>query len=181
VTPTVPASGLTPRFAISAWLAGDVGTLPGVGAGVGGAAAVTLRAFRLELGVLGLPSRKASLEGDPSRGGEVNLVAGTAGACYQVIPRGPFELSPCLGYEVGALHASGFGVTSPGEGTALWSALRPGILLAWVPLARLAVVGRVEAAVPFLRRDFVLDPNLGSVFTPGPVAGRLGLGLELRL
>jgi hypothetical protein len=170
------------RFGLDAWLAGDVGSAPGAGAGAAGALVFSLGPLRVDLGLLALPARTATVPAHPTLGGDVSLITGAVSACYDVVPRSAshaFELSPCLGYEVGRLHASGFGVTNPGEGDMLWSAIRPGLLFAWAPLARLAIFTRVDAAVPFVRQTFVLE-NVGDVYRPGIAAGRLGLGLEVR-
>jgi hypothetical protein len=173
----VPTSAVRPRFHLVAWALADTGTLPGVTFAAGGTAALSLGAVRLELGAGAFPGRSAVLAQRTTAGGDVSLVAGTAGLCYSVLASGRFELSPCLALEVGRLHATGFGVSNPGEGSALWSALEPGARLAWSPLARLAVVLRAGASVPFTRPRFVLAGL--AVHRPGPVAGRAGGGVEV--
>jgi hypothetical protein len=175
-----PSSRFAPRVRFDASAVADVGTLPGAGFGAAGSAVLTLAALQLELGFTGLPSRSAHLAARPTAGGDVSLLAGTAAACWNALPKGIFELAPCLGWEVGDLRASGFGVTSPGSGDTLWSAARTGARFAWSPLARLAFFLRAEAIVPVTRPTFVLQ-SVGAVFRPGPAAGRAGLGIELRL
>jgi hypothetical protein len=172
-----PSASLRPRFHLLAWALADAGTLPGVSFAAGGAVALSLGALRLELGAGAFPGRSTVLAQRPTAGGDVSLVAGTAGVCYGVLAPGRFELSPCLVVAVGRLHATGFGVSNPGEGSALWSALEPGARLGWSPLARLALVLRAGASVPFARPSFVLAGV--AVHRPGPVAGRAGGGVEV--
>ena len=89
-----------------------------------------------------------------------------------------FEIGPCLGFELGRLHASGFGVSNPGEGSTLWAAIDGGGVLALRLAAPLALVLRLGAAVPLLRPSFVLE-NVGPVFRPPAVAARGESGVEL--
>ncbi|APR75317.1 Hypothetical protein A7982_00663 [Minicystis rosea] len=167
-----------PRFHLLAWALADVGSLPGVSFAAGGTAALSLGAFRFELGAGVWPSRAATSPQRATAGGDISLVAGAAGACYSLLAPGAFELAPCLAFELGRIHAAGYGVTMPGEGSALWSALKPGARFAWSPVSRVALVLRLDAAVPFARPSFVLS-NLGPVHRSGPLAGRAGCGVEL--
>jgi hypothetical protein len=168
-------------FHVLAWTLLDTGTLPGVAFAVGGAAALTLGPVRLELGAGVWPDRAATLAQRPTAGGNVSLVAGSAGLCYGLLRPGPFDLAPCAAFELGRLHAAGFGVSSPGEGSALWTAVKAGGLFAWAPVQRFAVLVRLDAAVPTARPSFVLEGVAsGAVYRPGPVAGRASLGAEIR-
>ncbi|HEY4122410.1 MAG TPA: hypothetical protein VGM56_31305, partial [Byssovorax sp.] len=171
---------------IDALLAADVGSLPGAGAGLSVEAALALRWLRLEVGFVDLPSRTA-LVSDGSAGGTVALWAATASACA-AIPASRFELGPCLGAEVGRIHASGFGVTDPSAGASLWSGAKAGALASWFPFtasraaSTLGFTLRLDALAPFTRPTFVLE-NVGSgaVHQPSAVIGRLGVGVEARL
>lgn len=178
-----PAPSLRPRFHLAAWARADLGSLPGVSFAAGGTAALGLGALRVELGAGAAPARTQAASrpaaSGATAGGEISLIAGSAGLCYGVLPEGRLELSPCAAIELGRLHAAGFGVTTPGEGNVLWSAARLGARFAWWPMSRAAIVLRAEAAVPFARPTFVLE-GLGTVHRPGPVAGRLGGELEMR-
>jgi hypothetical protein len=171
----------SPRFRLGAWAFADIGSLPQVDLGAAIAAQIVLPLpLRFELGGGFLPPRTVDLARPQGAGGRILLGFGLAGACYDVLPSSSVELSPCLGYELGDLHATGFGVTTPGSGDQVWSALRPGLVFSWAPIRQLAIAARVEAVVPFDRETFVLS-NVGSVWRPNAVAGRLGLGLELHL
>jgi hypothetical protein len=168
-----------PTFALQAWGAADAGSLPGISFAVGGEAAVLVGDFRVELGGGVWVDRPATLAQMPSAGGNIGLAVGSAGACWLPL-RGPrIQVGPCLGLEVGRLHAEGFGVTSEGSGSSLWSALRGGGLLAWSPLSWLAALIRLDAAVPFARPTFSLT-GLGAVYRSSPVVGRATTGVEVR-
>lgn len=148
----------------------------------GGAAAVVLGPLRIELGAGAWPERSAIVAAHPSTGGEISLVAGSAAVCFDALglrPGRAFELGPCGAFEVGRLHAAGFGVTAPGEGNALWTAADLGGRFAWAPVRWLALVLRLDAAIPFGRPTFVLT-NVGTVDTPSAVAGRAAAGVEAR-
>ena len=178
-----PSPRVVPRFHLEAWALADAGSLPGVSFAAGGVAALGLGAFRVELGAGAFPAR-AQVVARPAAsgaaaGGDVSLIAGSAGLCYDVLPSVRFDLAPCAAFEIGRMHASGFGVSNPGAGDALWTAARAGARFAYWPVSRAAVVVRVEGVVPMTRPGFVLE-NLGSVYRPGPVAGRLGGGVEVR-
>jgi len=175
-----PARAVRPSFRLQAWTLADAGSLPGISVAFGGKAALVIEAFRFELGAGAWLDRSATLAERPSVGGDVGLVAGSAGACWSFLRRGPFELGPCLAFELGRLHADGFGATSQGSGSALWSALQGGGLFTWSPVARVAALARLDAAVPFARPTFVID-GLGAVYRSGEVVGRATLGVEVRL
>jgi len=174
-----PPPRLHPAFAIGAFGVVDGGSALGIGGGVGGAFTVRLGAFAFDLGALGLPARVAAIASRPTTGGDVSLIAGSIGAGYNLLPASSLTLGPSLGYELGRLHASGFGVTNPGSGDFLWSAARIGGVASWAPVARFAIEARGDAVFPAVRETFVLE-NVGSVYRPGVAAGRASLGAEVR-
>lgn len=161
------------------WTSADAGSLPGISFAFGGRAAAVIGAFRFELGAGVWLDRRTSVAQMPSAGGDVGLVAGSAGACWNVLRPGKLEVGPCLSFELGRLHAEGFGATTQGSGSALWSALQGGGLLAWAPVSWIAGVVRLDAAVPFARPTFVIE-GLAPVFRSAPVVGRGTLGVEVR-
>jgi hypothetical protein len=169
-----------PSIRILAWTLADAGSLPGISFAVGGKAAAVIGAFRFELGAGVWLDRRTTVAQQPSAGGDVGLVAGSAGACWSFLPRGKLELGPCLSFELGRLHADGFGGTTQGSGSALWSALQGGGLFAWSPVSWLAGVVRLDAAVPFARPTFVIEGLAAPVFRPSPVVGRATVGAEVR-
>jgi hypothetical protein len=108
----------------------------------------------------------------------VDLLAGWAATCRALVTA-PVELGPCVGIELGRIHAAGFGVTEPGEGSELWVAGLAGGLLTWAPVPAIAVGLRVDVALPATRPVFVLQ-GVGSVHQPGSVAGRVAGVIEAR-
>lgn len=172
-----------------------LGDLPGLGAGAALGLGLSVGAYRAELGFeLGLGSADA-LDARPDAGADFSRIVGIARGCRRLAPwrapssaplrPGRFELSGCLGAELGVLSGEGFGIASPERGSAFWAAprldLRPSLGLVG-PLSLSAEVG---LAIPVDPRRYVIRGADGTaalvVHEPGPVAGRAGLGLELRL
>ncbi len=170
-------------FGVSAAALLDVGSLPGVAPGFEGAGALLFGAYRLELGVSAFPDQTATLSDLPSAGGRIGLVAGFARACRDIFPfiqkNQHFELSPCVAFELGRLHAKGFGVESPDEGEALWLAARVGASFVWRPQQRFALSVQAGAVFPFSRPSFTIE-GAGAVFRSSTVAGRFSFGAEVR-
>jgi hypothetical protein len=90
------------------------------------------------------------------------------------------EISPELGFEVGALSGTGFGVIAPASGTALWAAPHAGARGAYPLTDHLELVVVAHGVVPVTRESFVIS-GLGEVHRPPAVTVRAGLGLEVRL
>jgi hypothetical protein len=164
-------------FRAAAWAGLDTASLPRLAAAFALRGSFVYGAQRFELGIVVLPARAAAAAVRPTTGGDVDLVAGSAGTCRH-FGKGSIEVGPCVGFELGRLHASGFGVTSPGEGSSLWAALEGGGVLSYRLFAQVAFVARLGAVVPLLRPRFVLD-NVGPVFQPPGVAARGSAGVEV--
>jgi hypothetical protein len=177
--PAGPGGTGRPSFRVLAWALADAGSLPGISFAVGGRAVAVVGAYRFELGAGVWLDRRATVAALPSAGGEVGLVAGSAGACRSFLAPGELELGPCLSFELGRLQAHGVGATTQGDGSALWSALQGGGHFAWSPVPWMAGVARLDAAVPLARPTFVID-GLGAVFRSSPVVGRATAGVEVR-
>jgi hypothetical protein len=140
---------------------------------------VVVEGFRLEVGAGVWLSRRTTVAQQPSAGGDVGLVAASAVACRSLLRPGKVELGPCVAFELGRLHAEGFGATTQGSGSALWMALQGGGLLAWSPVPWVAGVAHLDAAVPFSRPTFVID-GLAPVYRSSAVVGRATTGVEVR-
>jgi hypothetical protein len=172
-----------PRFLIGAMTALSLGALPGVGVGFGGRAGLLVGRFQADLSAAYWPARVADLSARPGVGGDFRLVAGDARACFAVLVS-PIELGPCAGLEVGSMSASGFGVRSPGSGSALWIAPLVEATAA-LPIVRFGGGGaffavRLDVGVlaPIERPPFVLE-NVGPVFGASAAVGRVALGAEV--
>ncbi len=170
--PVTPTS-----FRVSALAGLDTASLPALAATLALRGSFVYGAQRFELGAEYRPARAGTVATRPTTGGDVDLFTGAVATCRH-FGGGVFEIGPCLGFELGRLHASGFGVSSPGEGSTLWAAIDAGGVLNLRLASRLALVLRLGAAVPLLRPSFVLE-NVGPVFRPPAVAARGESGVEL--
>lgn len=171
-------ASLTP--ALGVWLVGDAGSLPGVGLGLGLGA--ELRRGRLGLRASGtwLFDRHVTLPGaDAALGADLSLVLGSLSACTAPFAKGHLSASVCGGWELGRIDALGTGVREPRRAGALWSAPRVDLGVAWAAGdAPLRFMAQLTAAAPLKRDDFFLR-DLGSVYRPPVVAGRLALGVDV--
>ncbi|WP_437506131.1 hypothetical protein [Sorangium sp. So ce1099] len=183
--PTEGAAERAPLFRIGLGGISDLGTMQHLSSAIEPWAGVVVGPARLEAGASFWAGNTAESAARPRSGGTIGLVAGSLAACALLPPLaravGPhFEVGvPCAGFELGRMHAEGYGVSDPDEGSALWAALRGGAAAAWVvePWVRLRL--RLEAVVPLKRPRFVLE-GVGDVHEPS-VAARAALGLELAL
>ena len=107
----------------------------------------------------------------------MDLAAASVGTCRD-FAGGRLEIGPCIGVEIGRLHAKGFGVTDPGEASELWVALKGGGALGWSLWSWLSLVLRLDAVVPLTRPRFVLE-GVGPVHRASAVAGRAAAGVEV--
>lgn len=167
-----------PGFAVGPIGAASIGALPRVGAGVGGRVGVLVGRFRADVSGSYWPAQTATLANRPTAGADVRLIAGAGSACYAVL-RAPFELSPCVGLEVGSMAATGFGVRWPGGGSALWIAPLAQAAAALPIGQHFAVRLDLGVLVPVERPPFVLA-GAGTVYTAAALVGRATLGVELR-
>jgi hypothetical protein len=189
--PVVPAdaaeaapSAEGPRFAASAWMIGDTGTLPAAGFGMGLGVGLTWPSVELRaIGTL-LPEREGTLNATDSSspGASIGLLAGSALVCLPVaLEQTALAVALCAGGEVGQLSGSGTQVSVPYHQRTRWAAARFDVAARWAwPETPLALELLVTAAAPFRRDDFILK-DLGSVHQPASVIGRLGLGLSVTM
>jgi hypothetical protein len=175
------AAVLTPVLA--AGLFADSGSLPGAGLGLSVGAELRLQRLALRVGGLLFFDRQAQLRlpEQPQAGAELGLALGSASLCTLGFGSTQTALAAfiCGGWELGRLEGAGTGVPEPRRGSALWSAPRLDVHLAWAPLpgpVRLAL--QLGAAAPLQRADFFLR-DIGTVHRPPAVVGRAALGLEV--
>lgn len=179
VTPPEPPTPTpTPTsFRLTALTGLDTASLPDLAFTLGLHGSFVYGPQRFELGLAFRPSRKGNSTMQTSAGADVDLLTGSAATCTQ-FSKGILEAGPCVGFELGRLHASGFGVSSPGEGSTLWAAIEGGGVLSVRIFSQLSLVLRLGAAVPLLRPSFVLV-NVGPVFRPPAVTARGSTGVEV--
>jgi hypothetical protein len=156
---------------------GDVGTLPGPAIGVGGSLGLSLGAYRFTTELGYFPTRSGHLADRPAAGGDFTLVTGATVACRSVLTLGRASAGVCLGAELDAVLAKGFGVSQPQSGTARWGALLAGGRVDVKVAGPVSAELRVAGVVPFARPPFYFD-DIGTVYRPTAVALRLGLGLR---
>jgi hypothetical protein len=157
------------------------GSLPGTSFGVSATGALYFGRLRIEAGAaIYMPERAIPYPVLPTTGGAFDLALGTAAACWDVRLKRRVYFSPCFDLEIGSLDGKSFGVSSPGEGAALWAAAGAGGRLLAVPWQHFALSFGLDAVLPLHRPTFVVT-TLGSFYQPSWAAARLSLGVELRL
>jgi hypothetical protein len=183
--PPPPASSGRPRIGVRVAAMGDAGSLPRAAIGVRAGARV--RWPRWLVGAHGsyLPSVAGRLEGRPGTGGDVSMATGGVEGCGLpwVSPTtrrrlGDLGLRLCLAAELGVMSASGVGVDAPAEGSALAALGEAAAGLDLWLAEPVLITFDLGLAVPFTRPFFFLN-DIGDVHQPGPVRGRMGLGLEV--
>lgn len=173
------SSALRPSLSVS--VLADAGSLPAPGLGM--ALGAQLGWGRLELRALGtmLFEQHKELPGVPPPGADLQLFAGSLLACTSVIgaPGSVFTLPVCLGLELGRLRGVGTGVADPRSGGALWAAPRVDLEARWrPPQTDLSIGLGLAGATPLERSRFALN-EIGTVYRPPSVVGRLSLSLGL--
>jgi hypothetical protein len=179
IAPPTPPSAPRLQLALALGPVLDVGSVPIPAGGVAGALGASLGRARLDAGLTALPARAGHVTAGAAAGGDVSLVAGSLAASYALVDAAPLALGPSLGLELGRLHAAGFGVAAPGDGSILWATPSLGARGSLALGSHLAVTLALAAGFPLARPNFVLE-NVGAVFRPAPVVGRAALALEAR-
>lgn len=156
-----------------------LGALPGVTGVPSLAAGLRWRRARLELeGAYWIPRVS-----EPIDGGRVVVQLGTATArgCGQ-LGRDRLEAPLCGGLQVGGMRGEGRGAPEARAAQGPWVALEAGMGLSWRLGRRWALAGGFTAAIPVYAPAFELvDDPPPRLFEPSAVAGRVWLGVELRL
>lgn len=157
------------------WFALDLGSMPTLAPGLGIALGVGLGAQRIELGISAFPEATYRLASHPDAGGRVDLLAGTFDTCRTLSGK-ILQWGSCGAFEIGRLHAEGFGVPRPGQADLFWFALKAGGFVAWRPMGKTALTFRLDAVVPLVRARFILE-NLDALYAPSALCGRAYMGL----
>ncbi|KYF51066.1 hypothetical protein BE04_45360 [Sorangium cellulosum] len=161
----------------------DLGTMQRMSGAIEPWAGVVVGPARIEAGASFWPGRRAESAARPGTGGTIDLVAGSLTACALLPPleravRPDVEVDvPCAGVELGRMHAEGYGVSDPGEGSGVWVALRSGAAASWVVAPWMRLRLRLEAVVPLERPRAARAPALRARRRRrGPRAERRGAG-----
>jgi hypothetical protein len=149
-----------------------------VAPGLVGAAAVTWRRLRFELGVAHWFARSARRSDRPDVGGDIRLTTGSARICPLAVLR-PVELPVCAGVEVGSMHGAGVGLDVPASKRLLWVALTASVGVIWMPSRWVGLWADAALVVPVSRPVFDAD-GIGRIHQPAPAAFAGTLGLEAR-
>lgn len=169
---------------LSLWLVGDAGSLPTTGVGAALGAEVGWGKFQLRaVGTL-LFEQQTRLAPTPvaeAPGAKLELFTGGLLGCTAPFAslRAPLAPLLCLGAELGRLGGVGTGVTAPRRGSALWVAPLVQVGGFWaIPGTSLRLGLTLAAAVPLKRDAFTLR-DVGTVYQPPSVVGRIAGGLDL--
>ena len=131
-----------------------------------GAAAITWRRLRVELGAAHWFAREARLSDRPNTGGDIRLTTGNARICPLAVLR-PIEVPLCAGVEVGSMHGSGVGIDVPTSTRLLWVALTASAGVIWMPSPWVGLWADAALVVPVSRPIFEAE-NVGVIHQPAP-------------
>ena len=114
-------------------------------------------------------------------GADLQLFAGSLLGCTSAVggAREAFTAPVCLGFELGWLSGVGTGVAAPRSGSAPWAAARADVGARWCWRGSpICLAPTASAAVPIARSRFELT-DIGTVYRPPSVVGRLSVGVEV--
>ena len=176
-----PPSGQRPGLDIGVSAIVDTGSLPRVAFGPRLVVAAHFSTVQIEVLAGGLPRVRDVIERRPGEdvGGKVELWGGALRSCALFGDR--VRAGPCAGFEIGMLHAQGFGAED-------WTAhQRPHWVAGGVgALALMRLKGVVsarmgtEVQIPATRPQFEIE-GVGALERPAPVVVRFELGLAVEL
>jgi len=177
--PGSAGSGVAPRGPWTARaamaLVGDLGALPGAGAGIDLEGSLQHGPVRLTLLATWFPSRD-SVAPDGT-GGSFDLALGAGLLC--LAPRwGRWTPLGCAGFELGRLAGSGLGVPRPSDGVTVWTAARVDVGVEAALGGGLALLLRGGVGLPTARPEFVLD-GVTPVYRASALVGRLTAGIAV--
>jgi hypothetical protein len=176
---TTPPARLrhAPRFALRLAGAAGAGMLPKFNPGVALTLAVIGRNWRVESGWAHWFARRTATDETAQVRGDVQLSTGIVRAGW-VWRRNRLEVPLLAGIDIGSLRV----ITGLRGGTRrrLWLAFTAGPAIAWEPHPSVALWAGVDAVIPYLRPQFVIE-NAGTLYAVPPFGVRGIAGLEVRL
>ena len=166
------------RFAVGADVLVGSGALPGAAGGFGLRLGAGAAVFSGELRASLWLSRSTASTADPTAGGSFDLADGAVAGCARA--RHDRALSPgaCAGASVVRLHGTGYGISTPGEASAWWTAAFAEASLRVRVTPRNAARLAVQGVVPLGKPNFELSGGV-RVFEPASFWLRASLGWEL--
>lgn len=175
--PPLPLPRSRPRAVLGASIGGEIGISPRSAAAFALDVGVTWKHVRLELGGLtSLGPDARPVDGVSSR---FRLFAGVVRGCG-VIVRDAIEFPICGALEIGELWARARGLDDPRTVHAFWLAPVIGIRPRWNATRRVALGVLIDVVIPIYRHEFAAPPTRFE-HAVAPVAGRVGVGAEIRL
>jgi hypothetical protein len=165
----------TPRTHLGAAAGVDHGAMPGTGATVAGELGLHWPRVRVQAFGLHAVGRRVSAGGVAARH---RLTAGGMSVCV-VAPIRAFDVGGCVAGELGAMHSRGSRERTLVGRRTLWAASTVGALAAWRASRRWSVMLRVDAVVPFVRRQFVIGDEVVGRIGPIGVRALAGVGVVL--
>lgn len=186
-TPPAPVKPPTPQpaaparselhFGVRGMASVGVGALPGVTPGAALYGSLQFSAFRLELGGQAAWGGVARYDALPNVGADLSLFAGALRGCATP-GSGRWVFPLCVGFDLGILRGSGFGVEASASSSGVWGGVSAGPALQFRMAHTLSLWAEVDASLTLLKPEFHMR-NLGSLYRPQSAGGRAALGLEL--
>jgi len=156
-----------------------VGQLPGVSGGTALYGSLQLSSFRAELGAQFYRGGDARYEQLPSVGAHLDLISGTARACFTPsAERWTFPI--CGGFELGVMRGEGFGVGTTKTASSLWGAAIVGPAVRLSLTRTFALWLEADAVLPVIRPGFHLA-NLNTLYVAPASGWRASAGFEVDL
>ena len=123
------------------------------------------------------PPRGSSIADQPSQGVDISLLALAPLACIEPFTL-PVELAACAEFELGSLHATGYGPPAHYERSSSWFAPGAGLAAAYPRKGRVRARFGFDLLIPVSHTEFVLT-NVGVPHRLPSLDPRLGVALEV--
>jgi hypothetical protein len=162
------------RFVLFAGGNVATGAFPRAALGLQVGLGLALSPLRVDVSARWLPRSKHPVSTPEGAGAAFELLAAQARVAYLFRDR----VGPAVALEVGSARASGYGVSTPMQGSAAWYAASIG-LFASMRSGDVGLAAELMAVVPLTRPDFVVE-NAGVAHTPAAIGLRAGLAGEVR-
>lgn len=176
-----PAEPESHHLAAGVAYAANLGGLPKVGAGGAVTLAWTPGRLRIEAEGKLFGGQGDNVSGRPE--GADFYAKGLGGrACFAVVARSSFDVAPCLGIGAEIMIAHGRKSDHDDRKTEVWASFTGGALGRVFLTKWLAMRARIEAVVPVLPPDFVVEvggEGQRSVFRPSAIGGAGTFGAEV--
>lgn len=178
-TATARAGAATPRYVAGFGLAVDFALASA--AAPGATLAGSLMYGRFGVGLRGsfFPERSSSLQDQPTQGVNISLLAFAPLVCVAPFTL-PVELAACAEFELGRLHASGYGPPEHYDKVSSWLAPGGGLGAAFPRRGRVRARFGLDVLVPLGHTQFVLT-NVGIPHRLPVVDARPALAIEVVL